>query len=90
MTTKHLQPDIQQQLIQFICKNLIDDNIIMNEATPLEQLGLDSFSIIEIILFIERKYGFVIPDHLLTKETVYSVESLSKCIWENISENNKS
>ncbi len=72
--------EISQALCNFIIGNLVAPNIEVDPETPLEKLGLDSFAIIEIILFIERKYGLTLPDHELTKENIHSPQSLAKCI----------
>ena len=80
--------DIQKELTLFIKNNLITEDTVLSVTTPLEDLCLDSLSIIEIVLFIERKYDLILPDRSLTKDTVYSVESFSKCVWEHLSINN--
>ena len=67
-------------LIEFIKTNLVAEGVEVTPETPFEKLGLDSFSIIEIILFIERKYGVTISDKELNKENLYSVSSLAKCV----------
>jgi acyl carrier protein len=71
---------ISNSLLDFIRQNLLAENISVNENTSFESLGLDSFSIIEIVLFIERDLGVELPDNELTKENMHSVESLTKCI----------
>ena len=72
--------EISQTLCEFISGNLVAAEVKVSPSTSLDQLGLDSFSIIEIILFIERKYGLTLPDHELTKENIYSSDSLAQCI----------
>ena len=71
---------ISQALINFIKENLLAENISIDENTSFESLGLDSFSIIEIVLFIERKFGIELSDNDLTKENMHSVHTVSKCI----------
>jgi acyl carrier protein len=76
--------EISLELCKFITENLVALNVKVEPEMPLEKLGLDSFSIIEIILFIERKYGLTLPDHELTKENIYSPDSLAKCVVKYI------
>jgi acyl carrier protein len=52
-------------------------------STPLESVGLDSFSFIEIVLFIERRFHVQLPDTALTKSNLYSVATISKCVTEH-------
>ena len=75
--------NITEQLCEFIKANLTGDGVEVTAETPFEKLGLDSFSIIEIILFIERKYGVTIPDKELNKENLFSAATLAKCVEGN-------
>ena len=76
---------ISSGLIDFIKSNLVADSVEVNTTTPFDSLGLDSFSIIEIVLFIERKYGVTLPDKELTRENMQSVETLTRCVEKYIS-----
>jgi acyl carrier protein len=71
---------IAEHLCEFIRTSLVGDGVEVTADTSFEKLGLDSFSIIEIILFIERKYGITIPDKELNKENLFSAASLAKCV----------
>jgi len=71
---------INSALCKFIGENLVAEGIEVHPDTTLDHLGLDSFSIIEIILYIERKFGIELPDGALTKENVFSVATLSECV----------
>ena len=82
--SNHSTTEISLELCKFIAENLVAPNVKVEPELPLETLGLDSFSIIEIILFIERKYGLTLPDHELTKENIYSPVSLANCIVKYI------
>ena len=76
--------NIADQLCDFIRTNLTGEGVEVTADTPFEKLGLDSFSIIEIILFIERKYGVTIPDKELNKENLFSASSLGSCVQTHI------
>jgi acyl carrier protein len=43
----------------------------------LSSIGVDSFSLMEMILFIERRFNLVLPAESLTPENLASVKSLS-------------
>ena len=45
----------------------------------LKGLGMDSFRIIELVLFLERKTGLSFPDHAYTPQNLRSVESITNC-----------
>jgi len=45
----------------------------------LKSIGLDSFRIIELVLFIERSTGLSFPDHAYTPANLQTVESIASC-----------
>lgn len=68
---------IERELSQFLVKNILTENINITSDQELKVAGLDSFSIVEIILFIERKYGFVIPDEQLIPENFKTIHAIA-------------
>ncbi len=76
--------NVSEELIVFIKSNLVDEFVTVTADTPFEKLGLDSFSIIEIILFIERKFGLTLPDKELTKTNLFSVATLAGCVQNHL------
>lgn len=76
------QNAIRDSLCGFIKENLVADGVTVKGDTSLTELGLDSFSIIEIVLFIERKYGLTLPDEALSQENIQSASTLAKCVQQ--------
>ena len=72
--------NVTEELLKFISENLVAQGVNVSQDTSFESLGLDSFSLIEIILFIERKFGIALPDKELNKENLYSVKTLATCV----------
>jgi acyl carrier protein len=63
----------------FLSKQLdIKPESIQGNA-ELKSLGLDSFRIIELVLFIERRTGMSFPDHAYTPSNLKTVESVAEC-----------
>jgi acyl carrier protein len=56
------------EIKKYIETNILAEGIQVDAATDLKQAGIDSFSTVEIILFIERKFGVAIPDEKLVPE----------------------
>ena len=75
---------IIEDIKKYIEKNILAENIQIDAATNLKQAGIDSFSTVEIILFIERRYGVVIPDEKLIPENFATLQSLSAIVKELI------
>ena len=82
MTTNPTSSVIAENLCAFIRKNLVADGVEVKHTTPLLRLGLDSFSLIEIVLFVERQYGLELPDEALNQENIYSSETLASYIYQ--------
>lgn len=73
---------MRRDLLAFIDagKQLSMDNF--SADTKLKDAGIDSFRIIELILFIENKYKLSFPERAYTRENLHSINSILKCIGE--------
>lgn len=76
MTTTEIEKDI----IHFLLNNIVAPETVLTPTTLLKDIGIDSFSIVEIILFIERKHGVVIPDEHLVPENFRTVQALANVV----------
>ena len=73
------EAQLSQELIDFIQENILDSTIEVQKETPLKNIGIDSFSIIELVLFLERKHNITIQEKDMLPENFQSVEALAKC-----------
>lgn len=71
--------EIAKEICKFVKENLVAAGIEIKPETSLTALGLDSFSIIEIVLFLERKFGIELPDEALTPENIASPNAMAAC-----------
>jgi acyl carrier protein len=76
---------MDEKIIITDLKNYIENNILaadirLDPETNLQDSGIDSFSTIEIILFIERTYGVAITDENLIPDNFKSLHSLALLI----------
>ena len=51
----------------------------IDAGRDLKSIGLDSFRIIELVLFLERKTGKSFPDFSYTPANLKSVDSIVNC-----------
>ena len=72
------------ELCAFLASDVLADDVRFDETTKLKDIGVDSFSLMEIILFIERKYGAILPEHELTPENLESVKNISLCLRKHL------
>lgn len=79
------ETQISDELIAFIENDILDVGLKISKDTAFADAGLDSMSIIQLILFIERKFGLAIPDTHLLPENLVSVNTLAKCSYTLLS-----
>lgn len=72
------------EIKKFIETNILANDIKIEADSNLQQAGIDSFSIVEIILFIERKFGVVITDEKLVPENFKTLNALAATVEELI------
>lgn len=72
------------ELKKHISENIVDQSVAVETEQPLRDLGFDSVAIIDLILFIERKFGAAIDDKDLVPENLYSIHTLAKCAMKYI------
>ena len=78
-TTQYSVEDIATRLCSFLQDNILADGLDITVTTELSSIGVDSFSLMEVILFIERSFGVILPAESLTPKNIASVQSLSQC-----------
>lgn len=78
-----MDPDIIiEELKKYIETNILSAEVRINADSNLQQAGIDSFSTVEIILFIERRFGVMIPDEKLVPENFRTLKALSLVVQE--------
>lgn len=74
-------PDaIAEQLCEYARANLVAAPVPFDVNTPLEAAGIDSFCIVELLLYAERAFGRGVPESHLTQENLASLGALARCI----------
>jgi acyl carrier protein len=80
--------DIKAQVRQYIAKNLLfSDNgfTYTDDASFLEEGIVDSLGVMELVLFIEEKFGVKVKDEELTPDNFDSVNKLANYIQRRLS-----
>lgn len=68
---------IAAELCDFLRANVLAGEVVVTPETVLSQIGVDSFSLMELVLFIERRFGLELPAEALIPEHIASVSTLS-------------
>jgi acyl carrier protein len=50
--------------------------------TLLSDAGVDSFALMELVLYLERRFGVVVPVDRLTREHTRTAHALGCCVAE--------
>ena len=78
-----MDPDIIiGELTKYIESNILCGDVTIDADSNLQQAGIDSFSTVEIILFIERRFGVMIPDEKLVPDNFRTLKALSLIVRE--------
>jgi len=80
MTIQNNPKTIANQLCQFARTNLVANGTDFNEYSVLADFGIDSFSLVELLLFAERTFGVSVPESHLTHENLASLATIAECI----------
>jgi len=72
--------NITEELKKYIEQNILAPDVKINADTNLQDAGIDSFSTIEIILFIERTYGVSFSDDKLVPENFKTLRALATLV----------
>jgi len=73
---------ITAKLCEFARTNFVAEGVQFDENSPLSEAGIDSFALVELVLFCERVLGVRVPDSHLTGANLASMSSLANCIAE--------
>ena len=80
MTSLPSAPALAARICRFLSTNLLDEHIEITDDSPLIELGVDSVSLVQLVLFVESEFGVVLPDAALTPENLETVATLTRCI----------
>jgi acyl carrier protein len=82
MTSPADTKTVADKLCQFARANFLADGVEFNEHSPLAEVGIDSFALVELLLCSERTFGVRVPESHLTRHNLVSVATLASCISE--------
>jgi acyl carrier protein len=80
-----MNDDAKQMIIDYVKKEFLEDDsdVQVTENTPLISSGIvDSFSMVSLKTFLEKKYKISIPDDKATPEAFDSVNKIVDLLKE--------
>ncbi len=77
------QSEIINQLTAYLKKRFLASGVEIQPADKFADIGIDSMSVVELVMLIEEEFGIVIPVDQLTRENLASLDSLANCAVHN-------
>lgn len=74
---------IQSALSAYLYKRFLAKDAKLETDTAFAELGIDSMTVVELVMFIEEEFGIVIPADQLTGDNLRSLGSLTDCAIQN-------
>jgi acyl carrier protein len=73
---------IRDQLREFVVKQFLfgEDNGMSDDASLLDQGVVDSTGVLELVTFLESKYGFKVADEELVPDNLDSIQNLERFV----------
>jgi acyl carrier protein len=81
---------IQSRLIEFLRREVFGPDTAISEDTDLIASGFDSFSLVNLLLFIEQTYGLWIPEREITESTFKNTRVLAGVVVRLLDERQSS
>ena len=69
--------DVARALVNFINTEIMAPGHGVRADDSLEAAGVDSMALLKVLLFVERRFGFWVPDEDLVEENVSSATALA-------------
>ena len=82
MNAKTYRKYIIGELIEYLRTQVVASHVEFDASVSLNELGIDSVLLVEILLFVESRFGVVIPDNELMDRVMDPIEKLAHYISE--------
>jgi acyl carrier protein len=82
MTAERNPQTTVARLCHFARANLLAEGKDFDEDSPLAEAGIDSFGLVELLLYSERTFGVSVPESHWTEANLRTVAALGRCIAE--------
>lgn len=75
--------EIESALSAYLRKRFLAKDAKLESDTAFAELGIDSMTVVELVMFIEEEFGITIPADQLTGDNLRSLQSLTDCAIQN-------
>ena len=75
--------DIISSLTTYLKKRFLAKGVEIKPSDKFDDIGIDSMTVVELVMFIEEEFGIVIPADQLTGDNLATLDSLTACAMQN-------
>ena len=72
--------EIQGRLMEFLRRDVFGSEVVFSKDTDLIANGFDSYSLVNLMLFVEQTYGLWIPEREITAANFQNTCSLAAVV----------
>ena len=72
--------EIEEELLGFLRREVFSAETGLTPETDLVAAGFDSMSLVRVLLHVEKRYGFWIPEQEITGEALKNLRTLSEMV----------
>ena len=77
--------DVALAIVGFLNAEIMAAGHGVNPDNGLAAAGVDSMALLKVLLFIERTYGFWVPDEDLVHQNVATARALARYVTDRLS-----
>jgi len=70
---------ITEQLSVYLKTRFLAKDVVLEAEMPFADIGIDSMTVVELVMYIEEEFGIVIPANELTSNNLQSMHTLADC-----------
>ncbi|MGM0425024.1 MAG: phosphopantetheine-binding protein [Thermodesulfobacteriota bacterium] len=74
--------EVKSRLMEFLGSEIFDPSVQIEEGTDLLEAGLDSMSLLQILMFVESSFDLRIPEAEINEERIRFPDSIAQLIYE--------
>lgn len=75
--------EISNRVSDYLKKRFLAKEVVFDPTQRFADFGIDSMTVVELVMFIEEEFGIVIPADQLTGDNLISLEALTNCAVQN-------
>ncbi len=83
MRTEINREDIVKKLQVFLKQSTGNELSEISGSSSLKEAGIDSFRTIELILYLENRFGLLFPEESYTAENLKSIDTIIDCVLKH-------